>query len=209
MAKMNEEQHRWLKALLKEGVGVSFLVFTAIAAAAGALVYFLQGPDSFYDTAGESFGAAFGMMPRILAALVMAGIIWVLLPREALSRFIGRSSGFMGLVYATVAGVLLLGGPSAAFPLLAVLASAGADRGILIAFITSWATLGIQRTIMWDLPLMGPEFTLVRTLASLPLPIIAGLLARQIPITLNLKTDAVPTDLPKDEEDLDNIEERP
>lgn len=209
MAKMNEEQHRWLKTLLKEGVGVSFFVFTAIATVAGALVYYLQGPDNFYHTAYASFSAAFGMMPRILAALVMAGIIWVLLPREALSRFIGRNSGFLGLVYATIAGVFLLGGPSAAFPLLAVLASAGADRGILIAFIISWATLGIQRTIMWDLPLMGPEFTLIRTLASLPLPIIAGMLARRIPIALNLKSDAAPANLPRDEEDLDNIEERP
>ncbi len=210
MRKLNQEQRRWLKALLAEGIGVSFWAFAAIAAATGAVVYYFQGPDSFYSTGYDSLASALGMMPRILAALTMAGMIWVLLPRETLSRFVGRSTGLMGLVFATIAGVITLGGPSSAFPLLAVLAAAGADRGILIAFITSWATLGLQRTIMWDLPLMGPEFTMVRILASLPLPIIAGLIARRIPIVLTLKTDPdKASQLPPDEDDLDHLEERP
>lgn len=210
MRKLNQEQRRWLKALLAEGIGVSFWAFAAIAAATGAVVYYFQGPDRFYSTGYDSLASALGMMPRILAALTMAGMIWVLLPRETLSRFIGRSTGLMGLVFATIAGVITLGGPSSAFPLLAVLAAAGADRGILIAFITSWATLGLQRTIMWDLPLMGPEFTMIRMLASLPLPIIAGLIARRIPIELTLKTDLNKvSQLPPDEDDLDHREERP
>ena len=210
MRKLNQEQRRWLKALLAEGIGVSFWAFAAIAAATGAVVYYFQGPDRFYLTGYDSLASALGMMPRILAALTMAGMIWVLLPRETLSRFIGRSTGLMGLVFATIAGVITLGGPSSAFPLLAVLAAAGADRGILIAFITSWATLGLQRTIMWDLPLMGPEFTMIRMLASLPLPIIAGLIARRIPIELTLKTDLNKvSQLPPDEDDLDHREERP
>lgn len=210
MRKLNQEQRRWLNALLAEGIGVSFWAFAVIAAATGAVVYYFQGPDRFYSTGYDSLASALGMMPRILAALTMAGMIWVLLPRETLSRFIGRSTGLMGLVFATIAGVITLGGPSSAFPLLAVLAAAGADRGILIAFITSWATLGLQRTIMWDLPLMGPEFTMVRILASLPLPIIAGLIARRLPIELTLKTDIdKASQLPPDEDDLDHLEERP
>lgn len=209
MRKLNQEQRRWLKALLAEGIGVSFWAFACIAALTGGLVYYFHGPESFQTTGYDSLTSALGMMPRVLAALTMAGMIWVLLPRESLSRFVGRSTGFMGLVFATIAGVITLGGPSSAFPLLAVLAAAGADRGILIAFITSWATLGLQRTIMWDLPLMGPEFTLIRMLASLPLPIIAGLIARRIPMTLALKTDVDQArQLPSDEDDLDHLEER-
>ncbi|MEX1215513.1 hypothetical protein [Saccharospirillum sp.] len=209
MRKLNQEQQRWLRALLKEGIGLSFWAFAGIAVVTGSLVYWLQGPESFYTTGYDSLDSALGMMPRVMAALVMAGMIWVLLPREALSRFVGRSNGFMGLVLATVAGVITLGGPSSAFPLLAVLAAAGADRGILIAFITSWATLGLQRTIMWDLPLMGPEFTLVRILVSLPLPIIAGLIARRLPMELRLKTDTdKASQLPPDEDNLDHLEER-
>lgn len=209
MRKLNPDQQRWLTALLREGVGLSFWAFAGIGVITGALVYIFQGPESFYTTMYNSLESALGMMPRILAALVMAGMIWVLLPRELVSRFVGRSTGIMGLIFATVAGVVTLGGPSSAFPLLAVLAAAGADRGILIAFITSWATLGLQRTVMWDLPLMGPEFTLIRMLASVPLPIIAGIIARRIPIELHLRTDIDKgSKLPSDEDDLNLPEER-
>jgi hypothetical protein len=49
--------------------------------------------------------------------------------------------------------------------------------------VTSWSTLGFQRIVMWELPLMGPEFAAIRFLASLPLPFVAGLLSRLLPPT--------------------------
>jgi hypothetical protein len=58
---------------------------------------------------------------------------------------------------------------------------AGADRGALVAYLTSWSLLGFQRVMVWELPLMGVDFALLRSLANLPLPIIAGLLARWLP----------------------------
>ena len=72
------------------------------------------------------------------------------------------------------------------FSLLAVLGGAGADRGALIAYITSWAMLGLQRVLVWDVPFMGAEFSLTRLLICLPLPIIAGLIARSLPLKLQL-----------------------
>jgi hypothetical protein len=35
--------------------------------------------------------------------------------------------------------------------------------------------------MVWEVPLLGPEFALLRGLANLPLPILAGLLARKLP----------------------------
>jgi hypothetical protein len=35
---------------------------------------------------------------------------------------------------------------------------------------------------MWELPLMGMEFATFRFLVSLPLPIVAGLISRHVPI---------------------------
>ncbi len=34
----------------------------------------------------------------------------------------------------------------------AAAAAAGADRGALVAYITAWATLGLQRVLVWDVP---------------------------------------------------------
>ena len=49
-----------------------------------------------------------------------------------------------------------------------------------LIYITSWAILGAQRIIVWDIPFMGIEFSMYRLLISIPLPIIAGLLARRM-----------------------------
>ena len=86
-----------------------------------------------------------------------------------------------------MAGALTPGGPSSAYPLLAVLGASGADRGAMVAYITSWAILGMQRVLIWDVPFLGAEFAILRTLVSLPLPILAGLIARNIPLTLTLR----------------------
>ena len=45
----------------------------------------------------------------------------------------------------------------------------------------------MQRVLIWDVPFLGAEFAILRTLVSLPLPILAGLIARNIPLTLTLR----------------------
>lgn len=54
----------------------------------------------------------------------------------------------------------------------------------MVAYITSWAILGIQRILVWDLPFMGAEITITRFMVSIPLPIIAGLIAQRLPFPL-------------------------
>lgn len=181
----------WLKALFKDAFGPTFWGFSALAVIMGAVAYYLLGEQGFVLAMESNLNSLNSTVPRMFAALLMAGLIWVLLPRELLSRFIGKHSGLKGLVIAACAGVITPGGPAASFPLLAVLGGAGADRGIMIAYITSWATLGMQRILVWDLPFMGAEFTLTRILVSLPLPIIAGLIARRIPINIVLREEFV------------------
>jgi hypothetical protein len=102
---------------------------------------------------------------------------------------LGRESGMKGLVVATIAGTITPGGPSSAYALLAMLGASGADRGTLIAYIAAWATLGLQRILIWDVPFMGEEFSILRFMVTLPLPIIAGMIARALPIEMRLRDD--------------------
>jgi len=67
------------------------------------------------------------------------------------------------------------------FPLVRALREVGTGRSALVAYITSWSTMGFQRILNWELPLMGPDFVLLRLASSLPLPIIAGLISRLLP----------------------------
>jgi hypothetical protein len=54
----------------------------------------------------------------------------------------------------------------------------GADAGAVVTFIVSWTLIGYTRALVWELPFFGSEFVIWRIVEALPLPIVAGLLAR-------------------------------
>jgi uncharacterized membrane protein YraQ (UPF0718 family) len=176
----------WWLRLIKTAFGRSFWGFMAFAVVAGTACWLALGEDAFFDALVTDVGLILGMMPRVGLALTLAGLLWVTLPRDRVTALIGKESGLRGLFVAAGAGIVTPGGPSSAFALLAVLGGAGADRGAMIAYIVSWAILGIQRILVWDVPFMGAEFSLVRFLVCLPLPIVTGLIARRLPFTLRL-----------------------
>ena len=164
--------------------GPSLYVFTAAAIIAGAFCYSLKGAEVFYRVLGEEGALLLVIFPRVIAALLMAGLIQVLVPQDLVSKWVGKNSGVRGIVIAAAAGVLTPGGPLTAFPVLVALFASGAHRGALVAYITGWALLGIQRTLVWELPFLGTDFVLLRFAASALLPILAGLIAMRLPIIL-------------------------
>lgn len=171
--------HTDWRVLLRQAFGPSFWIFVIIAAATAAICYSILGEQAFISAAARDSELLAELLPRVLAAQVVAGFVWVLVPRDRLKAMLSRPSGG-DLVLATLGGIITPGGPASAFPFLAIMAGAGADRGVLVAYITSWALLGVQRIIVWDIPLMGMEFSLLRFVVSLPLPIIAGMIARRL-----------------------------
>ena len=176
----------WWAGLLREGFGLSFWLFGAFAIGMGIASYILLGPETFDDAVSGSLELVGNTLPRVAAAQFVAGFVWAMLPHDRFSQLAGAKHGLRGLVIATAAGIITPGGPTSAYSLLAIAAGAGADRGILITYITSWALLAVQRIIVWDLPFMGAEFSAVRFLVCLPLPILAGMIARRLPLSLVL-----------------------
>ena len=169
-----------LKQKAKEAFGPSFLIFLAAALASGGLAYHLKGGVVLAAAAATGADQLLSILPKICAALVIAGCVSVLLPREWVARWIGGRSGFASLLLAELAGLFTPGGPVTAFSLIAALKVAGSERGVLVAYAIGWALLGVQRVLIWELPLLGPDFAITRYLISLPLPILAALLARRI-----------------------------
>ncbi|MBK1660145.1 permease [Paracraurococcus ruber] len=160
----------------------SLVIILSIGAVAGALVWTRHGPAAFARALGTAWSVFLTVLPALLAGLLLAGSLKQLVPPGALARWMGAESGTRGLLVATLCGMAMPGGPMAAFPLVLVLAQAGADRGALIAFIVAWALNGFQRVLVWEVPLLGADFALLRFLCGLPLSVIAGALARRIPL---------------------------
>ena len=159
------------------------LLFVAVlAAVSGGLCLYLKGWAGVARAADTFAGLAIQIAPLVVIAVLMAGFIQALVSRERVSRWLGTESGMRGILLASVAGAITPGGPWISFPLVVALSAAGADRGAMVAYITAWTAIAMHRTLVWEIPLMGGEFAFVRVLASLPLPIIAGLIARQLPL---------------------------
>jgi len=118
------------------------------------------------------------ILPTMVLAFIAAGLVSVLLPRELMSRWLGEQSGLRGLMIATLAGALTPGGPFVQFPIVAALFKAGAGVAPLMAYITGWSVLGVNRLLVYEVPMLGWRLSLARMAASLVFPMIIGLLTR-------------------------------
>ena len=160
---------------------LSFFLFLALAVGSGLAVFWLKGSAAVWRSLEDDGGLFLRILPQMIGGLLVGGFVQVLVPRDLVARWLGRESGLRGIAIATVAGAITPGGPIISFPLVVALGAAGADIGALVAYVTAWSTIGLNRIIIWELPFMGGDFALVRFLASLPLPFIAALIVRRLP----------------------------
>lgn len=163
-----------IQSIRRASGGRTALIWTLVIVIAAVACWQLKGPAAVEAALYSYVDQILVVLPRMTAALLISGFIQVLVPHALVKRWLGKSAGIKGVFVATGVGALTPGGPMLAFPLVIVLRNAGASPASLITFLTSWATLGFHRVLMWELPLLGPNFAAVRYLASIPLPFVAG-----------------------------------
>ena len=95
------------------------------------------------------------------AVLVIMGLFAVWVPKEAVSRHLGRDSGLRGLVLALIFGTLPTGPLYVAFPLTKGLLDKGASKANIFVFIAAWACIKIPQELI-ELQFLGWLFTLGR-----------------------------------------------
>jgi uncharacterized membrane protein YraQ (UPF0718 family) len=156
----------------------STAIIAVLAFAAAATVYARDGREHFLTILLGDVTLFGEMLPKVLAGCLIGAFVALLLPREMVARWVGHESGFMGLLIAAFFGFLLPGGPITIYPVAGAFLIMGADAGAVVSFIVSWTLIGYTRALVWELPFFGADFVIWRILAALPLPIIAGLLAR-------------------------------
>jgi len=159
----------------------SVLVLATFAAASGFACWYLKGMDSVVESLHSDVNTFLNLAPKMAFAFLLAALVTALISRATIAKWLGEKSGVKGVALATSVGAVTPGGPMMSFPLVASLAKAGAGRATLIAYLTSWETLGFQRIMVWEIPLLGIELTALRFIASIPLPFIAALLSERLP----------------------------
>jgi uncharacterized membrane protein YraQ (UPF0718 family) len=154
----------------------STLLMMAVALALLGGVY-LQTPELAGAAVNSGVGLMLDVLPRMLAAFLIAGIIQAVVPEELIARWMGAESGWKGLVIAMGFGAVTPGGPMMQFPIVASLYKTGVGIGPLISYLTAWSLLGVHRAIVWEIPFLGIRLVAVRLLVSLAFPLIAGWLS--------------------------------
>ena len=156
---------------------ISTIILAVLAVAFGIVAY-LKDPGLPLIGARNGLKMLWFVLPRLVPALILAGMLQVLVPQEVVSRYLGRDAGFRSILIAALAGVLTPGGPMVTVPLLVALANSGAAMAPMVAYMTSWSLFGMQRIIAWEAPLMGWHFVVVRVIPSLAFPVLAGWLVK-------------------------------
>lgn len=117
------------------------------------------------------------LLPRMICALIAAGFVAELLPKEAIARLLGAEAGLLAIPIAAATGLLIPAGPVISFAVAAVFAKAGASTPALVTFITSWSIFAAHRILIYEIPLLGPSFLRMRALSAVALPFLAGVLS--------------------------------
>ena len=116
------------------------------------------------------------ILPLLLFAFIVAGMVQVLIPHETMARWVGGESGLRGILIGSLAGGLAPGGPYVSLPIAAALVRSGAGIGTMVAFLTGWSLWAVARLPM-EVGILGWKLTLARVVSTCLFPPLAGLLA--------------------------------
>ncbi|MFC1915965.1 permease [Chloroflexota bacterium] len=119
------------------------------------------------------------IIPLLILAFIVAGMIQILIPKEIISKWVGEESGFRGLLIGSAIGGLMPGGPYVSMPIAAGLLRTGASLGTMVALITAWSLIAFSRLPI-EIGLLGWKFTMIRLACVFFFPPVAGLIANKL-----------------------------
>ena len=158
---------------MRSPLDTSTLLLAAVAVVLAILAY-LKDPGLPMVGAKNGVAMLAFVIPRMVVAIILAGLMQGLVPQDFVSRHFGQGGGVRALLLATLAGMITPGGPMVTVPFMVALANSGAALSSLVAYMTAWSLFGLQRIIAWEAPLMGWRFVVARVVPSLAFPVIAG-----------------------------------
>lgn len=159
-------------------IDFSLIVVASLALAAGIGVAYQSGLGRVWEIFLDETLLTAELLPKIVAGVLAASALPMLIAPERIKSWIGPDSGLRGLTIATIAGMLVPGGPGVTFPLTMGLLAAGADMGAGVALVSGWMLLGLNRTLIWELTFLPADFVALRFVLSLPAPIVLGWVVR-------------------------------
>lgn len=101
------------------------------------------------------------MIKIIPPIFILLGLLDVWVPREKMIKYMGDSSGIVGVLIAFLLGSAAAGPLYAAFPIAGTLLKKGASFYNVLIFIGAWSTTKIP-LLLFEASSLGWKFTLIR-----------------------------------------------
>ncbi len=139
-----------------------------------ALVAYIQGGfplvSSGFSIAGQTLLRIF---PLLIVAFIVAGLVSILVPKEMVSKWLGKEAGWKGPFVGSLIGTLVPSGPFFFYPLMATLIISGANVGTMLSFVAAKTLWNIARLPI-EITFVGVELTVIRFLITFAIPILVG-----------------------------------
>lgn len=164
-----------MKSMLKKYKNILWLALFLVLTAISFVIGFQPGKDIF-----NSFGDSLIEMILFIPFLfIIIGLFDVWVPKEKIQMHIGRESGIRGIAIMVLLAMLQAGPLYGAFPVSYMLYKKGA--GVRNVFIYLGAFTSMKLPMLGiEIGYLGIDFTIARTLVSLPLFIGIGFLMELI-----------------------------
>jgi len=154
------------------------LMILGVMAASLLIIGYYRGQGEHILGLKSGMGILTQMLPVLVLAFIVAGMVQVLVPTETVSRWLGAESGTRGILIGTMVGGFMPGGPMMGLPIAAGLLRIGASVGTMVAFTTAWSLIAVFRLPL-EIGLLGWKFTLIRFACTFFFPPLAGWLANR------------------------------
>ena len=174
-------------ANMKRGIGqmlIPTIVMAVLAIALTIIAYYRGGGEHIQGLKSAGI-LLLQIIPLLIFAFIVAGMIQLLVPADMISKWIGTESGIRGILLGTVIGGIMPGGPYILLPVAAGMLRTGAGAGTMVAFLTAWSLWGVSRLPM-EIGILGWKFALIRIACTFFFPPIAGLIANRLFSNVNL-----------------------
>ena len=122
-----------------------------------------------------SWGFFIEMAAILPAILILMGLFAVFVPKDAIVKHLGKTSGLKGIALALFFGALPTGPLYVAFPMAAALIKKGARISNIIIFLSAWACIKIPQEMM-ELQFLGFKFMAARLVLTIIFVIIMSVI---------------------------------
>ena len=117
----------------------------------------------------------FNILPAFLNILIAVSVFLFIVPNEIIIRYLGKGTGFGGILVASLIGSVALIPGFVSYPLAAILLKQGASYSVVAAFVTTLMMVGVM-TLPLEIKFFGKRVAFIRNALSFVGAIIIALM---------------------------------